>query len=311
MSLSIITPHFNDFKGLQHIYSCLQKQTVADWEWIIVDDLSDLTIRQLIKDWYSNLTDKRVNLISNTDKTNASICRNIGANSAMNEHLVFLDADDIILPDFVENRQIDFADFAVFQNIGIIDKNNNKQASIFISENYLDYFLKARFIWQTTAVLWNKSFFIKIGQFDSRLSRLQDVELSIRALQNSTNYKVLNNSIDFHYHVIPIRERKNFVKPVCEAVYIFISELLNTAELNEQQLSLLSGYYYLSTRYLERSESTKDTCLVQRNLKLFYKKGYIRFLNYIIGIIVLKLYALRLLSGKLFLRINRYLFKPK
>ena len=35
------------------------------------------------------------------------------------------------------------------------------------------------------------------------------------------------------------------------------------------------------------------------------------FLNYIIGIGMLKLYSWRLVSSRFFLRVNRYVFKPK
>ena len=42
MKISIITPHFNDFKGIQQTHNCLLKQDSDQWEWIIVDDYSDV-----------------------------------------------------------------------------------------------------------------------------------------------------------------------------------------------------------------------------------------------------------------------------
>jgi hypothetical protein len=139
---------------------------------------------------------------------------------------------------------------------------------------------------------------------------LQDVELTIRALQKSTNYSVVDNSVDFYYQVKPIRERKNFVKPVCDSVYLFAYELLNTSSLTKNQLSLVSGYYYLCVKYFERSESLTEVAYVKRNLNMFYKKGYIPKVNYALGVLSLQLYTYGLFSGKFFLRVNRYLFKP-
>lgn len=311
MSISIITPHYNDPNGLQQVYKCLLEQTQASWEWVIVDDFSDENNQKKILDWHQGIEDDRVKLICNTQKSNASVCRNLGADSALYGNLVFLDSDDTITSSFLKSRQIEFTDFAVFKNTAVIDQHGEIQFTPQIAGKYVDYFLQARFIWPITAIVWKKAFFNAIGQFNPQLPRLQDVELAIRALQNSVNYIVVENEVDFYYSVKPIRSRKNFLKPVCDATYIFIDELLQTQKLTKYQLSLLSGYYFMNTKYLERSESRKEVGLVHRNLMLFYKKGYIGFFQVLIGVISLKLYKWQIFSGSQFLRINRFVFKPK
>lgn len=311
MNLSIITPHYNDLEGLKRVYACLQAQTLAAWNWVIVDDTSGAETKQEMQEWFDNLADQKVQIQLNKEKTNASVCRNIGADLAKSETLVFLDSDDKITPDFVANRNVAFTDFAVFKNTAVLDKYRGEIPLFDAKDNYLNYFLSAKFIWPITAILWHKDFFNAIGKFHPDLPRLQDVELAIRALQLSTNYSIIDKPIDFYYRVNPIRERKNFVPPVCNAVYLFVSKLLQTESLNQHQLSLTSGYYFLCVRYLERSGSRKHIDLVQRNLGLFYKKRYIGFIKYVTGFIVLKLYGYKVLSGSLFLRINRRLFKPK
>jgi glycosyltransferase involved in cell wall biosynthesis len=310
MALSIITPHYNDLEGLKRVYTCLQEQTLTSWNWVIVDDKSDFETQKAIEHWCENLLDAKVQLFLNKEKTNASVCRNLGADLAKSDIFVFLDADDVITKDFVANRNISFTDFAVFKNTAVLDKYRGEIPLYDAKDNYLNYFLSGKFIWPITAVLWRKSFFNSLGKFHPELPRLQDVELVIRALQKRTNYSVIDNSIDFYYRVKPIRERKNFVPPVCDAVHLFISKLLKTDTLNSHQVSLVSGYYFLCVRYLERSGSKTHIHLVQRNLKLFYKKKYIGLIKYVIGYAVLQLFKFSMLSGKQFVRINRYLFKP-
>ena len=311
MPISVISPHYNDPNGLLLVYSCLLAQKNAKWQWIIVDDLSEETIRKELKEWHQSLKDDRVKLIFNTTKTNASICRNLGADNALYENLVFLDSDDTISPSFIENRQIEFKDFAVLKNTAVINQNKEVQFSKKVKDNYLNYFLQARFIWPITAIIWKKEYFNSIGQFNPKLPRLQDVELAIRALQNSENYKVIDNEVDFFYSVKPIRSRKNFLKPVCDATYIFINELLQVQYLSQYQLSLLKGYYFMCTKYLERSNNKKEIYLVRRNLYLFYKKGHLNFIQVLIGLISLNFYKWNIVSGTQFLRVNRYIFKPK
>tara|TARA_R110002012_G_scaffold319389_2_gene539635 strand:+ start:18085 stop:19023 length:939 start_codon:yes stop_codon:yes gene_type:complete len=311
MSISIVTPHYNDFNGLRAIYLTLLEQSHSEWEWVIVDDCSEITAQEVVKNWFTTLNDMRVQVIFNVEKTNASVCRNKGADASIYDCLVFLDSDDIITVDFIANRKLCFHDFTVFSSFAVLEKNNQIIQKKILSENYLDSYLSAVFLWQTSCFLWDKSFFNTIGQFHPDLPRLQDVELAIRALQSSTQFQVItDNPIDFYYKVKPIRERKNFVKPVCEAVAILLNRCLDWEVLNKRQVAMLSGYYFTCVRYLERSQSLDYLALVQSNLKLFLRKGIISWWLYQSGLWSLKLYALGWLSPQLFIRINRRLFKP-
>jgi glycosyltransferase involved in cell wall biosynthesis len=312
MPLSIITPHYNNFDGLIRIYNCLKNQTSDDWEWIIVDDFSDENAIFNIKEWIRGIEDHSIRFIENEKKSNASVCRNKGADATLFENLVFLDADDFIAIDFVTNRNIAFEEFAIFPNYHVVDdKGDSIKKELKNKEDLLNKFLSAQFLWQTSCVLWDKNFFNSIGQFHPKLTRLQDVELVIRALQRSKFFLLIDNTSDFYYHIKPIRERHGFVKPVCESVNLFISELLDTTKLNKHQKNLLSAYYFLCAKYFERSESIKDVAWMCTNLKLFYNKKYISTFYFILGSMSLIFYTLGLFSGNYFLRVNRYLFKPQ
>lgn len=309
MSISIITPHYNYISGLKTIYECLKLQSVDQWEWVIVDDGSDAAVQEELLQWHASLSNNAITLIQNKGRSNASVCRNKGAVAAIYDRLLFLDADDSILPEFIKNRCISVHDFTVFPNFAIVDKDE-KIVNQVKDSNYLECFLSGRFIWQTSSILWEKAYFNKIGGFNEKLPRLQDVELSIRALQHSSDYTVLDNPVDFHYHVKPIRERKNILKPVCDAVYIFISELIKTTDLKGDQKKLLKGYYYMCVKYLERLGSVSEVDLVHRNLKLFYDKGYIKGMGYVAGRFLLYFYKWKWISADFFLKVNRKLFKP-
>ncbi|PKQ46736.1 glycosyltransferase [Confluentibacter flavum] len=309
--LSIITPHFNDSKGLEQLYQLLKDQTVEKWEWIIVDDCSSEIEKNKTTRVFNNINDKRVQIIFNAEKTNASVCRNKGIEFCSYEKLVFLDSDDKIALNFVENRCIEILDFTVFKNMVVVDQEGNGVESNASNSEYLNHFLNANFIWQTTAILWNKAFLLKIGGFNPKLTRLQDVELSIRALFKSNNYMVLNNSVDFYYCVSNIRNRQNFVQPVCESVHYLVSNILETYNLNKEQKYLVRAYYFMCTKYLERSENRRHIEFVKPNLRLFYKKDYLGFSGYAMGSFLLNLYQFRLISGSTFLRLNRYFFKTQ
>ena len=197
MSISIITPHFNDLQGIKQTHNCLRAQNSKNWEWIIVDDYSTMSTKETMTSYFKDYDSPNIKLILNDKKTTGSICRNIGVDYAKYEHIIFLDSDDFISEDFVSNRAIDVDDFVVFRNTNIIDEKGNNKPSPTATSNYLDCFLQAKFIWPITSVLWDKKYLTEIGKFNPDLNRLQDVELSIRALILSKNYKVLDNKVDF------------------------------------------------------------------------------------------------------------------
>ncbi|WP_170180987.1 glycosyltransferase family 2 protein [Hyunsoonleella aestuarii] len=309
MSISIITPHHNDFKGIKQTHDSLIKQDSEQWEWIIVDDFSDDPIKESLIEYLKNYPCKNIKLVFNDIKTNASVCRNIGVDHASYNHLVFLDSDDMIAEDFISNRAIEVQDFAVFKNFNLIDEKGNNKPAPTKDSNYLNHFLQAKFIWQTSAILWNKGFLIKIGKFNTHLKRLQDIELSIRALFLSNNYRVIDNKVDFFYSVSPINIKKTPINIICESVNYLISHLNNHYALDKEQRGLLTGYYFLCVRYFSRSEDKRDLNHVQNSLKVFYKKNYMSYFGYMRALLFINLYKINLISNDLFLKLNRYFYK--
>lgn len=309
MKLSIITPHYQNFEGLKTIYECLVKQSSDKWEWIIVDDFSDSDIRSSINAFFESLSHKNIHLIFNTIKTNASVCRNLGAKHAAGDHLVFLDADDIISPEFVANRSVEVSDFIVYKNFCVLNEEGKSSHSADVSNNFLDHFLKAHFIWQTSCVLWNKSFFTFIGGFDEALEALQDIEVFLRALYKSTAYEVKDNPLDFYYCVTKINTKKRPVSRRCASVNYLIERLNNDYKLTKSQRSLVKGYYYNCIVYLHRSKNRSHSKYVRQTLKLFKTNGFIGYRHFLIGMVLLALYQYRLMSPVLFLDSNRYFFK--
>ncbi len=309
MSLSVITPHFNDFEGIKQTHNCLLKQDSKLWEWIIVDDFSEASVKDAIKEYFDQHKSTNVTVIFNDKKTTGSVCRNIGVDNAKNKNLVFLDSDDIVSEDFVSNREVEVKDFIVYRNTNILDEKGNNKPSPTATSNYLDHFLQAKFIWPITSVLWNKEYLIKIGKFNPDLKRLQDIELSIRALILSENYKVIDNKVDFFYCVSPIDIKKRPIDVICGAVDYLISYMHDHFSLDKRQRDLVTGYYFLCVRYFNRSENKADIKHVQHSLGLFYKKKYMSYFSYVRALTFLKLYKFNLISSDLFIRLNRYFYK--
>lgn len=304
--ISIITPHRNDLGGLQNILDCLKQQTVSNWEWIIVDDYSEGFIRQSLQQFLKANSHFPIDIVFNKACLGPSSARNIGAKKTSSQSFVFLDSDDTIGVKFVENRLLKVSDFIVFSNMNKINQLGTEETRFSeIRSDFLENFLKARFSWQTTAILWNKTFFNHIGGFNDELFLLEDIALSAKALILGKDYKVLiDNEIDFYYLTKTINFNYRTFKLVSKSVELLIDAVVPL--LDSRSKMFLKNYYYLSIRYFKRDDKASKRRLL-RHLIFFKNLKIINSFEFISA--VLLIFTSNLLSKNLFLKMNRKLFK--
>jgi glycosyltransferase involved in cell wall biosynthesis len=88
--VSVIIPAYNAMKYLPETVESVLKQTLTDFELLIIDDGST----DNIVEWVSNSNDSRVRSISQINQGTA-VARNHGIIEAKGEYIALLDADDI------------------------------------------------------------------------------------------------------------------------------------------------------------------------------------------------------------------------
>lgn len=100
ISISVIIPYYNEDREIfsQCINSVLS-QTFGSYEIIIIDDGSDEHNKAFL-DQVKGI-DKRIRIISQQNK-GVSSARNRGIDNALGKYLVFVDADDLIVPYYFE-----------------------------------------------------------------------------------------------------------------------------------------------------------------------------------------------------------------
>lgn len=139
--VSIITPSYNSGKFILETIKSVQDQTYQNWEMIIVDDCSTDTTVNFISEILK--TEKRVKLIQLEKNSGPAIARNKGIDAISGKFMTFLDADDIWLPDFIENsiKTIDQTGIHfVFSSYKRSDEDLNFIYSDFIVPEKVTYF---------------------------------------------------------------------------------------------------------------------------------------------------------------------------
>lgn len=98
--LSVIIPVFNAEKYLPECMDSILGQTLSALEVICVDDCSTDGSAAVISEYAAR--DGRVSLLRNERNMHAGLCRNRGLETAEGEYVLFMDADDILLPGSLE-----------------------------------------------------------------------------------------------------------------------------------------------------------------------------------------------------------------
>lgn len=204
--ISIIIPNFNGVPFLMETIQSIQAQTFTDWELLFVDDGSTDDSIYKVQEFAAN--DARIIIIENhTGRKGGSVCRNLGLFQASGDYILFMDADDLLTPECLQNRlnvihgkELDAVIFAMDtfrENVG--DFNFVWKP---IKEGALEAFLSHRLPWQTMCPIWRRDFVLRQNGFDERYPRLQDVEFHTRCLlDKSFRFEVYPERIDCHYRI--------------------------------------------------------------------------------------------------------------
>ncbi len=216
VQVSIIVPIYNVENYLRRCLDSILAQTFKDWECILIDDGSKDESGKICDEYACNYD--RFLVVHQTNK-GASVARNRGIAEAKGQYVAFVDADDFLMPHYLEGmlETVSEKNFLIIQKYGregqaIIPFKEKKiyegQAGIkqFVEDGYLSYSAPHSKLFSLITIKDNQVLFpegVKIGE---------DLIFIIRYLQytdniivsDKTGYVYINNqdSIQHRWHHI-------------------------------------------------------------------------------------------------------------
>ncbi|MDB0061198.1 glycosyltransferase family 2 protein, partial [bacterium] len=198
--VSIIIPFYNREKLLPETLNSVLAQSFSNWECILVDDNSSDKSTNVVKEFIAK--DARFNLYYRNDTNKpkgVSSSRNIGINNAKGDYIVFLDSDDLLDINCLENR-LKYADKEPENDIWVFsmqefnDEGLGKICNYYPKDTsnkfeYFKMFLKYEIPFSVTCPLWKSSVLKELGGFDENFLRLEDPDLHCRALLSDFSFK--------------------------------------------------------------------------------------------------------------------------
>ncbi|AGH38842.1 glycosyltransferase [Bibersteinia trehalosi USDA-ARS-USMARC-188] len=187
---SIIIPSYNRQEYIADLLKSLECQTVHNFEVIIVDDCSTQSVE--IKQFYSF----PLKIIRNSVNQGAAKSRNIGANVAEKEWLLFLDDDDrfalekceILAHKISQDPRVNF----IYHPAECIMVNEHfsyfTRPFTDIADITLDNLLRANKIGGMPMIAVKKSLFLSVNGLSDELLSLEDYEFLLKLVTNK-NFK--------------------------------------------------------------------------------------------------------------------------
>ncbi len=187
--VSVIIPCYNHAQFLRQAIESVLAQTYSDFEIVVVDDGSSDNTAEVVM---------RYPLVRYVYQENAGLAsaRNTGLRHSRGKFLVFLDADDRLLPDALETgiccmREHPECAF-VSGHCRVIDSNgvilpSPRQRRV-EQEHYLKLLRGGSYIWCPATVLYQRRIFDFVHGFDPALKRLEDYELYLRITKDFPVY---------------------------------------------------------------------------------------------------------------------------
>ena len=105
MKVSVVIPTYYRPSDLSELFNSLLKQTLKPLEVIVVDDTPIILIKAVCQEYEAKFKEVGINLIyvKNPKERSAAVARNVGAERAGGDIVMFLDSDVILHPTYIEN----------------------------------------------------------------------------------------------------------------------------------------------------------------------------------------------------------------
>lgn len=136
ITISVVIPVFNTEKYLKKCIDSIINQTIKDIEVICVNDCSTDNSLEILKNFAKK--DTRIKIIDLKENKGVSNARNLGIDQSKGQYIVFVDDDDWVSPNYLENlvAQAD-ENCVVLSNLVAVGDDKTTPENHFISNAYV------------------------------------------------------------------------------------------------------------------------------------------------------------------------------
>lgn len=229
-----------------------QDTTTVTFETVVVDDGSeDGTDKLLVKYIEKEKLDLRV--IRHRINMNLATARNTGLKNARAPTVLFLDADIVTKPDFVEvhanyHRQYPDSNIVIlgnckfpedWQRTAYDDKTDGSYSHLVNGKNLNPHSELSWWQFRGGLTSAKKSFLLSVGGFNERITRQEDIEIARRLMPMGLKIIYAAEAVGFHYHRRTPREALR----ICKVEAQILAEMFKSVDSEMQSYVSKYGWY--------------------------------------------------------------------
>lgn len=277
--ITVIIPTYNYSHLLPRAISSVLAQSVPVAELIVVDDGSTDLTADLMQTWVdrSEATSTRIYYLHQTNR-GAGAARNHGVRLASQAWVLFLDADDELLPDAIAcyvktlsqhpNAELFFARSRTLTHKHVIQESQLFTFHPDKQRNVSDFLLHKKFSASTSGRLLLKTDVAKTFPYPENIRHGEDIALVALLLANVDCYSLPDIVVTVHSHAESLRHQHLQALPDMITVVdtIFNSPQFPPALYHLRQDYLIRRLFSQANTYLKMRESKKTRlCLKEIN----------------------------------------------
>jgi glycosyltransferase involved in cell wall biosynthesis len=251
--LSLVIPALNEEIFLPHLLTSLTNQTKQDFEVVVVDGSSKDRTVEAAQSFYPKLPTLNV-LVS--EKAGLPLQRNLGARATQGEWLVFIDADSVLLPYFIERIEwfIEKQKPMIFTSWFRPDSETSGDALFtLLSNSFVEgsiYFHRPIAPGPLTVI--RRDVFELVGGYTESLTFGEDYDLTCRVVERGHVLQILRETL-YEYSLRRVRRegKLHFVRVYATAA---LRVLLTKRNLEHVPSYIMGGQLYeTNNNRVERS----------------------------------------------------------
>ncbi|MFA5040793.1 MAG: glycosyltransferase [Bdellovibrionales bacterium] len=277
--ISVIMAAFNGRNLLPAAVRSLQKQTLTEWELILIDDASTDGGCALV----SQLGDSRIRVIQNEKNRGLAASLNRGIDLAQAPYIARMDCDDICFPDRLQ-RQLEFLES--HPAVDLVGSNalefSKSGAALAVTSLPLDHEGIVRKMALGGTPLYHpawcgKSVWFKRHRYDESFAKAQDFELLIRAAEGSSFANLPDVLLGYRREGLGLLKRlrtRIYVLRACQKNFFCAGRygrfmMLSSATMGRMAVDLARAVFGVCTRgyhtpYQSRGDdSLRSSCSAQ------------------------------------------------
>lgn len=277
--VSCIIPTYKRSESLIRAIKSVLNQTYRNIEIIIVDDNdpNDEYSIELQKK-ISIFKDDRLIYLQQEKHTNGAVARNYGVFHSNGNYIAFLDDDDEWLPEkiaiqmeILENLEVEYGAVSCLSNF-MKNEQIIKTTNKFTEDNLQKKVLERTVEFNTSTVLFRKENLVKVGVFNEKLERHQDLQLFVVFL-NNYKIKPLDKAL-VNYHLDDALNRPDTERliKIKKDYFIEINHIMENYTLREKNTILAAHYFEIIYSALKEKK-------IKLSLKFLFQIG-INFVAY-------------------------------